>query len=211
MIDSNSLTVCIDFKNPEAYLAWAPTCTWAREQKVEINWLPFVGPHPKIPDRAQPDKEAGRGTLHRRMRFEYRQQNTIRYSADPGITLAALNREINSEPAALGLLWCKQVSNTCTTRFIDYVFAACWKQKLDIADLDIIRNAITSTNADVEQFDIFLNGSGPRELAELRQELEQHGVFDSPFYLLQGEGFLGRQHLPMIQWLLSNRQGLKPI
>lgn len=211
MINSNTLTVCIDFKNPEAYLAWAPTCALARKQNIAINWLPFVGPHPKIPETPQANQKPNRGTLHRHMRFEYRQQNIMRYSAKLGLTREALNRKINSEPAALGLLWCQQISNTCTIRYIETMFTACWQQKLDIADPALIQNAIESANAKVEHFAPWVRDSGSSELADLHHELKQQGVFDSPFYLLQGESFLGRQHLPMIEWMLSNKQGIKPI
>ena len=211
MIKEESLTVCIDFKNPEAYLAWAPTCAFAKAQNIEIDWQPFVGPHPKVPERVQPNHKTNRGTTHRRMRFEYRQQNTIRYSSNPGLTQAELNRKIDSEPAALGLLWCQRVSQRCTELFIGIVFAACWQQKVDIADLQVILNAIEEAGAGIEHFDSFLNDAGPHKLAEIRDELKEHGVFDTPFYLLQGESFLGRQHLPMIQWLLSKKQGVKPI
>ena len=37
------------------------------------------------------------------------------------------------------------------------------------------------------------------------------GVFETPAYLVDGEVFLGRAHLPMVRWILSNRAGPPPI
>ena len=36
------LTVCIDFKSPQAYLAKDPTYALADELDLEIDWLPLL-------------------------------------------------------------------------------------------------------------------------------------------------------------------------
>lgn len=41
--------------------------------------------------------------------------------------------------------------------------------------------------------------------------LREMGVFDVPAYLVEDDLFLGRQHLPMIRWLLTGRRGPAPI
>ena len=211
MIDKRSLTVCIDFKNPEAYLAWAPTRAMAKEQNIGISWLPFMGPQPKIPEKTNPDQQMNRGAQHRLMRFEYRLQNLIRYSPNSNLTLASLSRNINSQPAAVGLLWCLQHSQSCAEQFIDNIFAACWQRCEDIANQQVVSRAISHAGANIDKFKSYASEIGLAELSVLRQELEQLGVFDTPFYLLQEEGFLGRQHIPMIKWLLRDKQGPKPI
>jgi 2-hydroxychromene-2-carboxylate isomerase len=211
VIDKRSLTVCIDFKNPEAYLAWSPTRAMAKEQNIVISWLPFIGPQPKTPEQTNPVEQINRGAQHRLMRFQYRQQNLIRYSPNANLTLASLNRIIDSQRAAVGLLWCLQDSQTCAEQFIDNVFTACWQRCEDIANQQVVSQAISHAGANIDKFKSYASETGLAELSVLRQELEQLGVFDTPFYLLQGESFLGRQHIPMIKWLLRDKQGQKPI
>ncbi len=152
-----------------------------------------------------------RGAQHRQMRFDYRQQNLIRYSPNSDLTLASLNRNINSQLAAVGLLWCLQKSQSCTEQYIGNVFIACWQRGEDIAEPQVIRQAIKLAGVSTDKFTAYSNGAGPDKLNNLRKNLEQQGVFDTPFYLLQADSFLGRQHLPMIRWLLCDRQGPKPI
>jgi hypothetical protein len=38
-----------------------------------------------------------------------------------------------------------------------------------------------------------------------------NGAFGVPAYLLHGEVFIGRQHLPMLEWLLTGQPGAPPI
>ena len=49
------------------------------------------------------------------------------------------------------------------------------------------------------------------ELDSLRTVLEAEGVFNAPMYLVEGQTFQGREHLPMIRWLLSGEQEPVPI
>ena len=58
----------------------------------------------------------------------------------------------------------------------------------------------------------------PEPLSEPRSEkipraatLAEAGVGGVPAYLTCGEVFLGRQHLPMIRWLLEGEKGPVPI
>ena len=36
------------------------------------------------------------------------------------------------------------------------------------------------------------------------------GIFGVPGYVLEGEYFFGREHLPMVRWILAGRQGGAP-
>jgi hypothetical protein len=47
--------------------------------------------------------------------------------------------------------------------------------------------------------------------AELAALLRDRGVSGVPCYLVEDEVFLGRQHLPMIRWILGGRRGPGPI
>ena len=42
-------------------------------------------------------------------------------------------------------------------------------------------------------------------------ELRSAGLFQVPAYVVEDEVFYGRQHLPMIGWILDGRSGPVPI
>ncbi len=56
-----------------------------------------------------------------------------------------------------------------------------------------------------------MEGDGRVIHGEIQNAALEAGIFDVPSYLIDGEIFLGRQHLPMIRWLLSDRRGQPPV
>ncbi len=54
-------------------------------------------------------------------------------------------------------------------------------------------------------------GDGRVIHGEIQNAALEAGIFDVPSYLIDGEIFLGRQHLPMIRWLLSDQRGQPPV
>ena len=212
-----NLTVCIDFKSPNSYLAFTPTCALCKTLGVQVNWLPFLAPGMKL-RQVRTEQSPGsindgnsRGARHRHMRSEYRQRDLLRYAGNSGLSLAGMKRDIDSQLAALGLLWCKQNSTCDIKKYIETVFLDCWKLETDIANPAVIHEALLKAGAPVKGFEAFSADTGLAQLTGLHTELIECGVFDTPFYLLGGDRFLGRQHLPMIKWLLTDKQTRKPI
>ena len=46
---------------------------------------------------------------------------------------------------------------------------------------------------------------------ELMAAVQDRGLARAPTYLIENEVFVGRQHLPMIHWILDGRRGPGPI
>ncbi len=59
--------------------------------------------------------------------------------------------------------------------------------------------------------DSSITGVGRAQFDQLQLDLRQAGVFSVPAYLIDADIFMGRQHLPMIRWILSDRRGEPPI
>jgi 2-hydroxychromene-2-carboxylate isomerase len=75
----------------------------------------------------------------------------------------------------------------------------------------VVEQAVAELGGDAGAFREYAAREGRAELAELQRELAAAGLFSVPAYLTGGEVFLGRQHLPMLEWLLTGRTGLAPI
>ncbi len=198
--EKSTLPVTIDFKSPQAYLAIAPTCALADELGIDIDWQPMV-----IRQSTEEAPSAGndRGSRHRRIRADYLERDVVRYAADRGIELRGLHRQTDSTCAAIGLLWAKRQGPSVARDYVARVFERYWREALNLEDERAIAALLTEVGASVSGFEAFVKGEGRAELARIQSELREAGVFEVPSYLVKGEVYLGRQHLPLIRSLLS--------
>lgn len=195
------LAVVIDFKSPQAYLAFAPTCALADELGITIDWQPLVVTPSKIASAHY--SEDDRGARHRRFRADYLERDISRYAADRGLALGDLHWRNDSTLAAIGLLWAKRQGPALAGTYVERVFERYRQRDLDIEDERSIRALLTEIGAPVLGFEAFAKGDGRARLAQIQSELRERGVFEVPTYLLDDDIFLGRQHLPLIRSRLS--------
>ena len=194
------LSVAIDFKSPEAYLAFEPTSNLAKELGVDIEWQPFVVAHK---NHTVDGSSNDRGARHRRLRAAYTQRNTVRYAADRGLVLRGLGRQTETSLAAIALLWTKRECPELSGPYVGRVFDRYWRGELDIEDEGAVRALLDEVGIPVAGFAAFVQGDGRTELERVRSELVSAGVFEVPTFLLDGDVYVGRQHLPLIRALLS--------
>ena len=196
--DRSSLSVTIDFKSPQAYLAIAPTLAMADELGIGIDWLPMVtGQAPSPPNGND------RGSRHRRIRAEYLDRDVARYAAARGLEIRGFDRHRDSSLAAIGLLWAKRQDSKIVRAYVERVFERYGHEAIDIEDENAIRAVLAELGAPVSGFETFAKDEGRAELARIQSELRDAGAFEVPTYLVNDEVYLGRQHLPGIRSMLS--------
>lgn len=193
------LTVAVDIKSPECYLALAPTRALARDLDLDIDWLPIV----TAPRRPAPEGD-DRGSRHKRHRVTYRQRDLARYARAVGLTLRDPERSPDSSLVGGAMLAAKAHSARTLHAFLDIAFERYWNMELDIED----RDAVAATLREVGVADLPEASDG---VAALQDSLAAAGLFDAPAYLVDEEVFFGRAHLPMIRWILEGRVGPGPI
>ena len=200
------VAVCVDFKSPQAYLALEPTRALEARLGVRFDWRPLIVPALTLPRAARAADD--RGARHRRMRSEYLARDLARYAAVRGLELGDVYRSPDTALASLGLLYLRRRAPSRAGDYVGRVFELVWKHGADVADPAVVEKAL---GADASGFRDYAASDGPRELAESQGELAEAGALSVPAYLLHGEVFLGRQHLPMVEWLLGGRTGAPPI
>lgn len=203
------VTLCVDFKNPQSYLAKDLSYELENEFDLRIDWQPLL-----VPPMTQPRPQAAgedRGTQHRRMRAEYNERDLKRYARVRGLTVENIYRNPDSTIAGVGLLWVKRFSEDIVRGYVDGVFDHYWSEVLNIGDPLAIGRLLDEIGAEGEGFVEYARSEGVVELRERQAALRSAGLFNVPGYVVQGEIFYGRQHLPMIRWLLSGRTGNGPI
>jgi len=198
-----ALTVALDIKSPECYLALAPTRALAQEIDLDVDWLPIVTSPPR-PAPAGDD----RGARHKRRRVAYRAMDLARYAQVQGLTIRKLDRTPDSTLAGMAMLAAKAHSATALQGFLDRAFERYWKVELDLEDAAAMRAILAEVG--VTEFD---PDSDPDKeaFAALGASLAAAGLFNAPAYLVEDEVFQGRAHLPMIRWILTGRTGPGPI
>ncbi len=208
-IDASTLTVLLDVRQPLAYLALGPAAAFGDERGVAINWLPFAVPPLRAPSEPGPDDD--RSTRHRRNRARMIAREIETYAAAQGLTLREYYRDGGATAVELGWLWMREHAPRQLVPFLSEVFRAYWAVELDPEDIAAVARVVGAEGGDADAFAAWAAEDGPEHTRRLREALRERGVSGAPSYLVEGEYFQGRQHLPMIGWILDGRNGPGPI
>lgn len=189
------ILLALDFTSASSYLALNPAVAIAEEIGVELQLQPFRVPQSLPPAKVRNESDAER---HQRIRAEYRAVDVQRYAETQGIRLARSPYGIDPILAHAALL--EANANGVGVEFAFCVFERFWEEELDIEDSDVIRNVL-------QDFDLKFKAPIDRleeELTRVRSALEEQEIYSVPTFLVKGERFIGRQHLPMIRSILMN-------
>ena len=203
------LSVLLDLRHPLAYLALHPTLAFAEARALEVNWLPLTVPPLHAPSEPGPDED--RGVRHRRYRAQAIAREIAAYGEAQGITLRDPYRDGPVDTANLGWLYVRDRRPERLPAYLTRLFRGYWSEDLDANDLDAVTTLVDAVDADGASFQGFASGEGPAAAEALTGELSEAGLFQVPGYVIEDEVFFGRQHLPMIQWILDGRSGPVPI
>ncbi len=208
-IDESRLTVLLDVRHPLAYLALHPAFEFGEQRDIEINWLPFAAPTLREPSSPGPGDD--RAIRHRRNRAQMIAREIDTYARAQGLVLRDYYRDADAQAVESAWLWVRERTPSRLFPFLTEVFRAYWAVELDPGDLDAIAKLVASSGGDRAGFEAWAPDEGKARADALRESLQARGVSTVPSYIVEGEYFQGRQHLPMIGWILDGRPGRGPI
>ncbi|MEQ8346047.1 MAG: DsbA family protein [Sneathiellaceae bacterium] len=222
--DRGLLTVYVDIKSPYAYLAIEPTRRLARQCGVAIDWLPLTL---NIPDYLGSARLDGEGRVveqersaHQWRRVKYSYMDVRRYANLRGLTIRGTQKIWDSSIASIALLYARAQDAQAqdaraqgaqarepaiVERFLDLIYPPFWRRELDIEDPAVVTGILAAAGAETAGFADYLAGPGRAEHDRQREAAEESGIFGVPFYVWQGEGFWGREHLPMLFHRITGR------
>ncbi len=206
---SARLSVLLDIRHPLAYLALRPTRRFGQELGVEINWLPLASQPLNPPSAPGPDDD--RSILHRRHRARMIAREIAVYADAQGLEIREPYRGGPADAAHLAWLWVRDRAPGSLPDFLEELFSRYWALELDASDRRAAAALVDDCGGDGARFLAWAESEGPAALERLGSELAEAGVLAGPAYLACGQVFRGRQHLPMIRWLLEGEQGPVPI
>jgi 2-hydroxychromene-2-carboxylate isomerase len=206
MSDLRSITVYTDYKSPYAYLAKDLAYELERDFPVRLTILPYVLDIPSFLGSARVDAD---GTVleqnrnaHQWRRVKYSYMDCRRAARKRGLTIRGPQKIWDSALAAAGMLYAQRGGDAVFRRYHDLVFECFWQRALDIEDVAVISRVLAESGADGAGFADYAE-AGRAEVAEISRAAEAHGVFGVPSFVLDGELFWGREHLPDIRDMLA--------
>jgi 2-hydroxychromene-2-carboxylate isomerase len=99
------------------------------------------------------------------------------------------------------MLYAQRAGDTVFRRYHDLVFERFWQRALDIEDVAVIGAVLSEAGADGGGFAGYAE-AGRAAVAEISRAAEAQGVFGVPSFVLDGELFWGREHIPDIKDML---------
>ena len=211
---AHPLIVYVDVKSPYAYLAVEPTQQLAAELNLEIDWRPLTLNIGSYLGTAKTNK-TGKVVRQNRSKNQwqavrYSYNDAKRYARMRGVTLYGTQKIWDSAFAGIGLLWSKRFGMGATHRYLNAVYEPFWRRELDIEDASVVEQTLAIADVPTDGFADYLQGEGREAHDSLQAQLHPAGVYGVPTYVVEGEVFFGREHLPVVRWLLSGRRGPVP-
>jgi 2-hydroxychromene-2-carboxylate isomerase len=207
MTEQRTLAVYIDYKSPYAYLAKDLVYELERDFAVHIDWLPYTLDIPSalgsatVDDNGRVIEEQRNAHQWRRVRYSY--MDCRRQAQKRGLVIRGPRKIWDSTLALRGMMYAKREGPTVLRRYHDTVFERFWRRELDIEDPGVIGMVLAETGANTAGLPMYLAEQGSEELENICRAAEAMGVFGVPTFVLSGELFWGREHLPDIREMLG--------
>jgi 2-hydroxychromene-2-carboxylate isomerase len=198
-----TVTVYTDYKSPYAYIAKDLIYQMAEQTGAVLDWLPYTLDIPSYRGSAEVD-DAGRiisenRTPHQWRQVRYAYMDCRREANKRGLMLRGTQKIWDSSIAAIGLLWAKRQGDAILRGYTDRTFERFWRRELDIEDPAVVEAVLAEAGADVAGFADFLAGEGRAGHDAIRAAAEAAGVFGVPSFIVDGELYWGKEHLPAIR------------
>jgi len=206
---ARTIAVYSDYKSPYAFLAKDLIYQLEEECEVRLDWRPYTLDIPsylgsaRVDERGEVIESSRNAHQWRRVRYSY--MDCRRQASKRGLTILGPRKIWDSSLAAIGMLWAKRQAAAVFRAYHDRVFERFWRRALDIEDPAVIAAVLAEAGADTTGFGDYLAGEGRREHDAIRDAAEAAGVFGVPSFLIEGELFWGREHLPDLREMLPPR------
>lgn len=198
-----TVTVYTDYKSPYAFLANAAVYQLAADTGARVEWRPYILDIPQYLGSARVDaagqvlEENRNAHQWRRVRYSY--MDCRRQARKQGLTIRGTQKIWDSSLAGAGMLFALAAGPEVFRRYHDTVFERFWRRDLDIESATALDAVLQGSGAPG-----FLARAeaGRAEVARIGREAEAMGVFGVPSFVVDGELFWGREHIPDVRALL---------
>lgn len=208
------LIVYLDIKSPYAFIARGPTRAMAASLGIEVDWRPLTLNIPSYLGSARLDTRGKVAESQRTpqqwaaVRYAYR--DARRYAQLQGLTLRGTEKIWDTSLIHIAFGWVRDRQPARLDAFLDDVYARFWRRELDVEDPRVVADALARADVDTGGFAEYATGEGLERHAAEQRAIFDAGIFGVPSYVVEGELFFGREHLPRVRWILEGRRGRQP-
>jgi 2-hydroxychromene-2-carboxylate isomerase len=208
------LIVYLDIKSPYAFIARAPTRALAAELGIEVDWRPLTLDIPSYLGSARLDRSGkvveSQRTPEQWSAVKYAYRDARRYAGVQGYTLRGTEKIWDTSLVHIGFWWAREQGQPVLDGYLDAVWPAFWRREFDAEDPVVVSAALETAGADTAGFGDYAQGPGRAFHDACQEAVFRSGIFGVPGYVLDGEYFFGREHLPMLRWRLTGCEGPAP-
>ena len=208
------LIVYLDIKSPYAFIAVEPTFDLVNRHGIDIDVRPLTLEIPSFLGSARLDAK-DRVAEHNRtpeqwLGVKYAYRDARRYARLQGRMLRGTVKIWDTSLAHIGMMWAKRQGDAALRSYLRRFYERFWRRELDAEDPAAVAGVLAEADAAPKGFDEFRLGEGREEHDAMQAAIFDAGIFGVPSYVVDGEVFWGREHLPMVQWMLTGRAGAAP-
>lgn len=204
------LIVYVDIKSPYAFIAKDPTWALADELGIEIDWRPLTLDIPSYLGSAKLDKRGEVAQSNRSAEqwggVRYAYMDARRYAAAYGYALRGTEKIWDTRLIHVAFLWVKRAGMAQLRQFVDAVYPPFWVRELDVEDEETVVRCIEQAGVASAGFLEWAASAGGQAHDEQQAAVFDAGIYGVPGYVLDGEYFFGREHLPAIRNRLIARR-----
>jgi len=206
--------VYLDIKSPYAFISVKPTLALERALGLSFDWRPYTLDIPSYLGSARKEKGAvvessGRSPkIWNAIRYAY--MDARRYAENQGYVLKGTEKIWDSSLANIGILFTNLHFRDRIPAYLEAVYPRFWRRELDIEDIEVVKQCLESAGVDSAKFESFATSEGKVMHDQILENRFEAGMYGVPTYVVGGDVFFGREHLPYIRWMLSGKRGPAP-
>ena len=209
MPENSVVSVYIDYKSPYAYLAKDLACDLERRVRISLDWLPYILDIPSYLGSARLD-ESGRvieenRNAHQWRRVKYSYMDCRRQARKRGLVIRGTQKIWDSTLRADRHALRQAPGQEALRRYHRHHLRALLEARARHRGPGGRRQGARRSRRRHSGVAAYLEGDGPRRGRTDSRDAEEKGVFGVPSFILDGELFWGREHLPDIRDRLAAR------
>ena len=190
-----------DFISPFGYFASLRIDELARRHGREVEWTSMLVGVSVLKVMGIPP------IVELPLKGPYIINDAKRYARQHRVDFERPSTSPTSRPVEAGraFAWAREIDPAAAKRLADFIFCSYFVRCLDISEDSVLSGCVRKAGLSWRAFEEARAAGTPAEL--LRRNVDdsiQHGVFGSPFFIVDGEPFFGLEKLPVVEeWLGS--------
>lgn len=210
------ITIYINFAQLPSWLMLASLKNLCEEASVQVVWKSMLSSLGNVAGSNLKPNEDDPLAHYKARRANARhiaaKRENERMCERLGLKSVQGERKINPLYLSLGLSWLTKQGAEFQQylTYIETAFLKTFREGADVESLAGLQAILEQSGFRTTGLDDFVENEA-HNLEASREEIMDSGVFNAPAFVVDGEIFHGREHLPLIKWMLTGKQGMPPV